>query len=268
MAGALGSLTGVALQRQLLLDRQHEDERREQELKRARDIQRSLLPESDPSVPGFEVAGWSEAAHETGGDFYDYLTLPDGRICIVVADVEGHGFESALVACETRALVRGVATHTSDLDAIVRRTNQLLYSDLRQGRLVTMFVGALDISASRLHYVSAGCGPLFYRHETGSCNPMPATVMPLAIMGEIRGPLTAEVDFQPGDFLALLSDGLYEWEDTRKEQYGIERICALIRHHHHEAASELIRVLHRAVSAFTWPEASKDDLTAVLIKRV
>ena len=90
MGAALASLTGMALQRKLLLDEQAQSQRREDEFRRAREIQRSLLPSEDPGLEGFDIAGWSMPVHEAGGDFYDYLTLPDGRACVIVADVSGH----------------------------------------------------------------------------------------------------------------------------------------------------------------------------------
>ena len=267
MADALASLTGVALQRQLLLDEYVENRRREQELGRARQIQRSLLPDSDPTLAGYDIAGWSQAAHETGGDFYDYLTLPDGRACIVVADVAGHGFESALIACETRALFRGLAAHLSDLDMIVSRTNKILCSDLRYERFVTMFAVGLDEFESKLQYVSAGCVPLLYLSSTDSSHQLPATTLPLAVLDTFQGPVTAEIHINPGDIFTLVTDGFYECENAQEEQFGIARICAVMRDNRGQPASELIRQLHLAIGDFA-VGAPKDDLTVVVIKRL
>jgi sigma-B regulation protein RsbU (phosphoserine phosphatase) len=273
MAPALASLTGIAIQRQLLIERRSEDQRREKESQRARDIQLSLLPEKDPVVPGYDIAGWSVPVHEAGGDFYDYLTLPDGRLCVLVADVSGHGLESALVACEARALVRAVAAETSDLAVVMRRTNQILCSDLRYQRFVLMFTGALDPSANKLEYIAAGCSTLLYQRSTGTVEEIEATTLPLAVSHELSASPAQVREVKPGDTFMLVTDGFYEWcpaaagPGDAPEPFGFERIFEVMRDRRDDTSESLIRALHQAASAFAKTPV-EDDLTAVVIKRL
>ena len=273
MASALASLTGIALQRQLLLDEHTESLRREDEFRRAREIQRSLLPSADPCLEGFDIAGWSKPVHEAGGDFYDYLTLPDGRMCVIVADVAGHGLESALVACEARALVRALATETSDLEVIMRRTNQILCTDLRYERFVIMFVGALDIGTSELQYIGAGCPTLAYRHAADTSHLLPATAPPLAVGHALPHPLVGQTTLKEGDILALVTDGFYEWSPAAEhpldnpEPFGFERIFDVMRTNRTSTAVELIRSLHDTAAEFAGAPQT-DDLTAVVVRKL
>ena len=178
MATTLASLTAVSLQRQMLLTEQFEMRKLEHELDVARRIQQSLLPEGDPAVDGFDIAGWSKPADATGGDFYDYLGLSEGRWEFVLADVTGYGLGSSLLACECRALIRAIASMTSDLETIIARANEILHGDLKSERFVTLFLGALDASNSTLSYVSAGHPPLFFSPtQGGPCRRLDPTTL-------------------------------------------------------------------------------------------
>lgn len=269
LALTLGSLTGVTLQRQILFDQYLEKQRLEHELQLARDIQRSLLPVTDPQLPGFDIAGWTQAAAATGGDFYDYFDLPHGRLGLVVADVAGHGLAASLLACETRALIRAAAASNDSLVDVVARANDLLYRDLQQARFVVLFFGALDTRTGRLEFVGAGCAPLIYRQqEDGGFIPTEATMVPLAIFPAVQDDAVTEFHLRPGDVIMLATDGFYEWENENGDQFGMERLADIVRVNAGLPAAELIRCLHRAVSAFAGNVKPTDDLTAMVIKRV
>lgn len=273
MAPALASLTGMALQRQLLLDEHVQSQRREHEFLRAREIQRSLLPRQPPRLDGFEIDGWSEPVHEAGGDFYDYLTLPDGRMCLIVADVAGHGLESALVACEARALFRALATDTNDLEAIMRRVNQILCADLRYERFVIMFAGALEAGSDELQYVGAGCPTLVYRRASDTFEQLPATAPPLAVNPDFLGPPIERTTLESGDIVTIVTDGFFEWSPAPEHPaddpapFGFDRIFEVMRDRRISPASELIRSLHNAAATFAAAPAT-DDLTAVVVRKL
>ena len=219
----LGSLTGIALQRQVLVDHYREKRRLEHELRLARDIQRSLLPVAFPAIPGFDIVAWTQPADATGGDFYDIFDLPDGRIGLVVADVTGHGLAASLLACETRAVIRTVAASTSSLAEIATRTNALLHRDLHHERFVVLFLAALDAATSRLEFVGAGCAPIVYRQTENRFVPIEATVPPLGVLPVLDGTIAIELTLRAGDTVAVLTDGLYEWENDAGLQFGLER---------------------------------------------
>jgi phosphoserine phosphatase len=268
IAATLASLTAVALQRQMLLEERSEKQKLERDLAMARQIQRSLLPERDPVIEGFDIAGWSKAAHAVGGDFYDYLDLEDGRLGIVVGDAMGHGLDSALLACECRALIRAFASMTSDLERIITRVNDILLADLKAERFVTLFLGALDARLAHMSYVAAGQAPLFYCSRNEEARRLEATTLPLGIRILAPGNLSALLAMSPGDILALVSDGFEEWSNARDEQFGIDRLFAIIRKSSSEPSTEVIKRLHGAVVDFLLRPRQEDDLTAVVVTKI
>ena len=267
LALTLGSLTGITLQRQILFDQYREKQRLEHDLQLAKNIQRSLLPVSDPHILGYDIAGWTQAAAATGGDFYDYFDLPDGRFGLVVADVAGHGLAAALLACETRALIRAAVASSDTLAGIVDRVNDLLFHDLHNERFVVLFFGALTASTGRLEFVGAGCAPLLYRHASKDFSVMESTMAPLAIFPAVGDGGVTEVTLHPGDVLILATDGFYEWENESRDEFGLERLADVVRVNAGAPAGDLIQRLYQVVSAHAESVKQADDLTALVIAR-
>ena len=268
LALTLGSLTGITLQRQILFDHYREKQRLEHDLQLARNIQRSLLPAASPQIPGFDIVGWTQEAEATGGDFFDFFDLLDGRLGIVVADVAGHGLAASLLACETRALIRAAASSTASLVDIATRTNTLLHRDLHHERFVVLFLAALEAATGRLEFVGAGCAPMVYRQTESGFVPMEATVLPLGILPTLEGRITTELTLQCGNIGAMLTDGLYEWEDDRGRQFGLPRLGETLRLHAGRSASDMIQGVYQDVQAYAGRVPQADDLTALIIKRV
>ncbi|GMV98241.1 MAG: SpoIIE family protein phosphatase [Phycisphaerae bacterium] len=269
VAAALGSLTGIAIKRQMLLDAAAEKMRLEKELDIARQIQQELLPKTAPSVPGFDIAGWNRPADSTGGDFYDYFPLGDGRWALTIADATGHGIGPAIIMAQCRALLRAVSESCDDLSRIAARVNNLLQQDLPADRFVTVFHGILDPGPCRLVYVSAGHGPLLhYRRTTGTVAKFNATTLPMGILPDADMPCAEPVVFEPGDIFVLLTDGLLEWARSDGEQYGEDRIAEIIARHHAEPAARLIEIVYQEVLRFGGGGPQMDDLTMVVVKRV
>lgn len=269
LATALSALASMVLQGRALLEAQARRQHLERELDVARRIQRSLLPQEDPAIDGFDVSGWNLPAEATGGDFYDHFQLADGQQALVLADVAGHGLGSSLLACECRALVRANAARSSDVAEILARTNAVLHSDLHDERFVTMFLASLDPRTSELTYVSAGhpaflhCG----RNDSPCCRALDSTTLPLGILPELRvEPVTLQLG--PRETLLLLTDGFYEWMNTVGEHFGAERIMDVVGRHCQEPASRLISELWDAVRQFADGTPQEDDLTAVVVKRL
>jgi phosphoserine phosphatase len=268
LALTLGSLTGITLQRQILFDHYREKQRIEHDLQLARNIQRSLLPQTSPHIPGFDIVAWTQEADATGGDFYDFFDLLDGRLCMVVADVAGHGLAASLLACETRALIRAAASSTASIVEIATRANALLHRDLHHERFVVLFLGALEATTGRLEFVGAGCAPMVCRQTDSSFVPMEATVPPLGILPALEGRIATDLTLGAGHIVAMLTDGLYEWEDDSGRQFGLPRLGETLRLHAGRAASDMIQGVYQDVRAYAGRVPQVDDLTALVIKRV
>ena len=168
----IGGLIAAGVARQVRVHviaalREAESRRKAEQLEREMDIARSiqlgLLPKDLPDVPGFEIAGWSKPADETGGDYFDWLTLPDGRTIISIADVTGHGIGPALIVAACRAYFRAVAMNDQSLEEVVLHVNQLLTHDLPPAKFITAVVGILDPKEHAMQMFSAGHGPLLLK---------------------------------------------------------------------------------------------------------
>jgi phosphoserine phosphatase len=268
IAGFLGSQAGVAIQRQRLLDHFAEKQRIERDLGIARSIQQGLLPRENPSVPGFDIAGWNRPADETGGDFFDFLPLEGGRLAVAIADATGHGIGPALVSVEARALLRAVAGGAAGLEASVNAVHRLLCLDLPENRFVTAFCGVLDPTSAVLDYLSAGQGPiLLYEAATAAVRELPVQGLPLAFYPEASYEGVVGVALAPGDAVVLVTDGFYEWADAHGEAFGDERVRDIVRRLHDRPAAEIIAAIYRAVVDFAGGTRQADDLTAVIVRR-
>ena len=244
-------------------------DRVQHDLETARDIQQALLPQTAPEIPGIAVAGWNKPADDTGGDFYDWVTLPDGRLIVVLGDVTGHGIGPALLASACRAYARsGFAAHPDLLPAITQ-INASIARDLDPTRFVT-FAGASFLPGSgELQVLSAGHGPiLLYTAASDSFREIDSQGVPLGILPElVSGPPT-KIQMQKGDIFLLITDGFVEFENPAQEEFGKQRLEGAVRKARVLPPDQIIRALYEAVLAFSNGTRQADDLTAVLIKRV
>jgi sigma-B regulation protein RsbU (phosphoserine phosphatase) len=268
VARALATQAGAAIQRQRLFnaDRAHRFER---DIDVARQIQQALLPRCAPTLGGYDIAGWYQPADETGGDFFDFPDRGDGRLGVAIGDVSGHGVGPALVVAACRAFLRATLVQCDEPSRVISQVNQLLCQDDLEDRFVTAFFGILRRDAHQIDYVSAGQGPiLFYSHAKGTIAELEIQGFPLGLSPNLTfGPPEA-VKFAPGDFLALITDGFFEWFNGAGECFGIERMKAQIDRDRDRSAAEIIRQLHLTVLDFADGSPQPDDLTAVVIKRL
>ena len=245
-----------------------EKRRLERDLEIARDIQVGLLPREQINIHGFDIAGWNQPADETGGDFFDWFELPDGRFMVSIADVTGHGIGPALVASICRAYLRAVSHADVSVTTLLNTVNALLSEDIPDGRFVTAATGILNGENHVMTFLSAGHGPiLFYRASdktTQSCN---ADAIPLGLDDELKFGPAREYHFDVGDVLVLITDGFFEWPNEEGEEYGIERLQETIQSSAHLSANEMISTLYESVRAFVGNMKQADDLTAVIVKR-
>jgi len=243
-------------------------ERLEHDLEIAKSIQQSLLPTSAPRVHGFEIAGWNQPADQTGGDFYDWQSLSDGKFLIALADVTGHGIGPALLAAVCRAYARAIFTPEREMLKAMEQVNAALSKDVGPGRFVTFVAVLCTPGSSRVELLSAGHGPLFlYLLRDDSFDAMPAQGLPLGLMPVLASDPPKTLDLEPGDLLVLTTDGFFEWANAQDEQFGIQRLEETVRASRKKTPAEIISDLHKAVIAFSGGTKQDDDLTAVVIKR-
>jgi serine phosphatase RsbU (regulator of sigma subunit) len=247
---------------------QRELDRVNHDLDIARSIQQGLLPVHPPSLEDFEVAGWNQPADETGGDYFDWQTLPDGRLAVSLGDATGHGIGPALVTASCRAYARASFLAGGEQDGLLDRLNRLLADDLSANRFVTFCVAFLDPAGSSLQVLSAGHGPIiWYKYATDEIENLDAQGIPLGMIAGVKYGLATELCLAPGDMLALVTDGFYEWENPEGEDFGVKRMEGVIRESRDCPPSEIISRLRSAVTSFCRGTEQMDDLTAVILKR-
>jgi len=272
LAEMLAAQAGVVIQKANLIEHLLKKQEMERAMQIARDIQQTLLPKKAPEIPGYDVAGLADPADETGGDFFDYIQLPDGKWAFAVADATGHGIGPALVISETRAIMRACAMLEEGCDisvaGIINTANRILCDDLDGSSFVTCFLGVLDPEKNTLTYISAGHGPLlFYDAKADSFDEVSATGLPLGIMDEasLEKPTVFKMD--EGNMAIITTDGMFEAANDNKEQFGIERVIAHFSSNRGMSSAELLSTIRQEVATFAKAEQD-DDITAIVIKKV
>ena len=245
-----------------------ERERIEQELRVASLIQQTLLPKALPEIPGYEVAAYYQPAREVGGDFYDFLTLEDGRLGLVVGDVTDKGVPAALVMATTRTMLRAAAQRLLSPGEVLQRVNDVLVQDIPPNMFVTCLYAILDSESGRVVYANAG-HDLPYRRRAGrqgAAEELRARGMPLGLMPGM-GYEEKEMVLQKGESVLFYSDGLVEAHDRRREMFGFPRLQGLVGAHR-SGGSSLISFLLAELARFTgdgWEQ--EDDITLVTLDR-
>ncbi len=268
LAETFAAQAGVALQRANLLAHYQQKLVMERAMALAREIQQDLLPKKVPEPAGFDLAGFTRPAAQTGGDIYDFFPLPDGRCMVVVADATGHGIGPALVVSETRAMLRAVARKENALPELLEGVNALLTEDLNASRFVTCFVGILDPADGSISCISAGHGPIIhFRCEGNHAEEVPATGIPLGIMADATYTKVNRFVLAPGDGLLVTTDGFTEACNRKGDMFGTQRVLQLCRKLPRSTSMEWIQALREEVEAFSEGTAQKDDLTAVAIRQ-
>src|SRR6202040_785918 len=246
----------------------HQMERLEHDLAVAPSIQQPLPPTSMPVVEEFQIAAWNQPADQTGGDYFDWQPLSDGKVLVALADVTGHGIGPALLAAVCRAYARASFSGENELFAAMEKVNAALAADLKEGRFVTFVAAICAPRNPRVELLSAGHGPLFLYLLKHDCfEKMDAQGLPLGISASFDSEPALCLDLEHGDMLVLATDGFYEWANAQGEQFGTTRMEERIRASRENPPGEIISNLYRAVVEFSGGTTQQDDLTAIIIKR-
>jgi steroid delta-isomerase-like uncharacterized protein len=248
----------------LRVSQAQERERIEQELRVARQIQRSLLPEATPELYGWQLAAYYKPAREVGGDFYDFLELEDERLGLVVGDATGKGMPAALVMATTRGMLRAVAQSLDSPGEVLARVNDALCPDIPSEMFVTCFYAILDPKSATLSYANAGHDLPYLWHE-GDAKELRARGMPLGLMPEMSYD-EREAVLREGDCVLFYSDGLVEAHDPHYEMFGFPRLGALIAEHGNQRSlvDSLLKELYYFVGE-RWEQ--EDDITLLTLER-
>ena len=284
LAVHLADQAAVALKRAALIEERRKKEKYEAALQGARAIQMATLPASLPNVPGYDVAGHTFPADETGGDAYDVipskaslLVVGDRPIetsgaLVFMADATGHGIGPALSVTQVLAMVRMACRLDAAVDSMAFQVNAQLCNDLPAGRFVTGFLGLLDPVKHEMKYVSAGQAPLlFFRAGAPASDPFiqySANAMPFGIDPGFSSEAIQPFRFERGDVFVLLSDGYFEATDVVGKMFGVEGVAHVVRENLHRPAADILCAVRDSLLRFTQGVPAADDQTAVIVKRM
>lgn len=236
------------------------------DMKLAGEVQRRLLPQRPPSVPGFDIAARTYPARVVDGDLYDFIEMQNGNLGLVIADVAGKGVAAGLFMPAVKMALRANLNHTGNLERVMTKANQVIYELTDEERFASLFYGILDTTTRRLCYINAGHQPpLLFRGSTGE-------VVWLETGGPVMGLLpdvhfeTGSVELLPRDLLVLYTDGVVETHNVAGEEFSRDRLLAVVASRSDEAAHHLAETIHTSVVEFSEMDRPEDDLTVVILK--
>jgi sigma-B regulation protein RsbU (phosphoserine phosphatase) len=273
LLSAVASQTGLALENAHLTEQMRQEvaqrERLDRELEIAREVQQRLFPQKLPQVDGLDFAGYCRPALGVGGDYYDFIRLPDGCLGIAIGDVSGKGIAAALMMASLQASLRGQTIKPAEtLSEMVQHINRLVYDASAENRYATFFYAQYEPRKRLLRYVNAGHNPpMVHRVADGK-----HTFLRLEEGGTVVGLFPdylycdAQVQLESGDALIAFTDGISEAMNRAEEEFDEERLMQTLRTCNARTAAEVIHYVLNEVDGFTAGARQHDDMTLVVVR--
>jgi sigma-B regulation protein RsbU (phosphoserine phosphatase) len=261
----MANVAAIRIERDRLAEIEQAEKLMANELEQAAEIQRQFLPSAAPQVPGLELAGYNAACRTVGGDYYDFLAYPDGRVGIVIADVAGKGMPAALLMTSLQAKVQALAETPVEPAAAVARLNRSLFTTCPRNRFVTLFFSVADSRTGEIAFCNGGHNPPLLVRASGE-------IVRLEGGGPVLGILPAMTfsehreRLEPGDMVVLYSDGVTEACNPQGEEFedSLLRLAPELRG---RSAADAVRTVHEAVRDWIAGQPPADDVTVVILRR-
>ena len=257
---------GLALENAWLHKEIVEKRKIERELDLARDIQRNFYPNLPETYGGVQIAASSLMCEAVGGDYLDYFPMEDGRFIIMLGDVSGKGIGAALVMTSLNATCRALTKHVHSIEKISTILNDTLVETTGPGTFVTLAIVLVDPIKKRLHYICAGHNPLLHVDCTGQAflidrggGPPVGLFSRLTYTREI-------IEVDAGSTIVIYTDGVSEAEDKDQEQFGLDKLCAVVQEHRTASAPGVHAEIRAALASFVGEVAPNDDSTMIVLK--
>lgn len=266
---AFAAHAASALERRRLQEEARLAHQLEAAMEMGRRIQRGFLPETLPSIPGYDVAAWWQPAEFVSGDYYDWIPLKDGRTAFVVGDVSGHGLGPSLIMASLRAMLHVLTKTDSNPDRIIELVSDSIMADLRQSQFVTFLLVCLDAQAHSFRFANAGHAPaLHFDAATRQFHRLAATRLPLGFPNISPGEFDPFVQLNPGDMIVMGTDGCIEVCNPNDEMFGTGRLEQAILENADKSANDVVAAVRDTVQAFHGLPLPPDDSTLMIVKRL
>ncbi len=262
--------SAVALENAWHLREVLEKQQIERELMLAASIQQGLFPADLPQLAGCDLAATSRPARQVGGDYYDALSAevasPLSRWLLCVADVSGKGIGASLLMSNIQATLRALLGREASLAELARVTNELLYLNTPGNKYVTAILLAVDPATGWCSYVNGGHNEGLVLRASGEVEWLPATGLALGLFPGMRYD-EPTLTLGDGDVVALYSDGVTEAQNAAEEEFGNDRLVAVVRRTSSEPAPRIVSAVLSAIDAFAADAPQHDDITLMILKR-
>jgi sigma-B regulation protein RsbU (phosphoserine phosphatase) len=263
---SLSGMIAEKIENALLAEIAREKQRLDTEIEIAKDIQHHLFPKEIPRVEGFDIFGFNRPSREVGGDYFDVVAV-GACYGIAIADVSGKGIGAAMLMSNLQALLRSKTAAANPPGELLKQMNADLLDRVGTGRFITMFYMVLEPRLCTFVYANAGHNPPIVAKQNGDVADLQVSGVPLGILGE-REYESFEQAIFPGDTVVLYSDGVTECMNAGGDQFGEEKLRALVKESRGRTATEIAEAIVLAVDTFRDEEPISDDMTLVVVKRL
>lgn len=265
---AITRQVAAAIENEDLHNKALEKEIIEKEIAVAASIQKQIIPEVLPVINGYEIAGLNIPSKEVGGDYFDCITLSNGKYAFIIADVAGKGISAALLVSTLNAALYSYLEFNLPLEELSSKLNKLIYKSSPPDKYITFFIAVLDPAAGNLDIVNAGHNPIMLLRKTGELEKIDAGGIGLGML-DFGLPYSGKnTVMNEGDILFLYTDGIPEAMNIMEEEYSDEKMINFLKKNSDLTAGNFIDALVADVKSFTGNAPQSDDITALVIKRI
>ncbi len=266
LLAAFAAQAAISIERTRLHQKIVSGRKIDEQLKITREIQRSFLPDANPQIHGYDIAGTNIPSEQVGGDYYDFINIVDGQTGIVIGDVSGKGIPAALIMASFRSSLLAEIRNNYSIGTICRKVNSLVYESVRAGNFVSAVYGVLD---SKNHiFTFSNCGHNLPIHIKSD-----GQVDYLKEGGQVMG-VSPDVPYEQrpvvinaGEIIVLYTDGVTEVFDDDGREFGIQRLIGVVKENQNRPAFEILNKIVESVRMFSSQNHIFDDLTAIVLKR-
>ncbi|MDZ4799681.1 MAG: SpoIIE family protein phosphatase [Bryobacteraceae bacterium] len=263
----MANIAAVRIERARLAEIEQAEKIMAKDLEQAAVIQRGLLPSRAPIVPGLDLAGHNVPCRTVGGDYYDFLQYPDGKIGVALGDVSGKAMPAALLMTSLQARLRVISEDITDVADLMNRLNRHTAANTPSNRFITLFFMIIDPATGEVSYCNAGHNPPYLARVSGEIEELQEGGLILGLFGQARY-ASAKVEMATGDIIVVFSDGVSEAQNGDQDEFGEERLKQVILATHDKSAADILQAIIQSVADFAAGAPAADDVTLVVVRRV
>lgn len=259
-------ITSISIEKAMLHNYLLRNKIIDNQLRVAKEIQQRLFPDKAPITKNYDISGKCISTFGIGGDYYDYIPLPNNKLAIVAADISGHGIPAALIMTAFRALLRSQANLAQTTSDLMELLNSHISEFTRKRDFITAFYAVLDFNNNTLKYTNAGHNPPILIKSDLTYIKLDQRGPTLNILKKVNY-RSININFEAGDLLVIYTDGVVEAFNKRMEEFGLERLIELVQDNYNKKTNLILDLIENRIKNFRGISSFEDDFTLVLVKR-